>query len=45
MSTETIDRLLTVDEIAELLAVKLPWVYKRVSKRHPNRIPAFKLGK
>ena len=39
------DRLLTVEEVAELLRVPKSWVYARTRKRSLHRIPAFRLGK
>jgi excisionase family DNA binding protein len=39
------DRLLSVEEVAELLQVPLSWVYDRTRSRGLNRIPGFRLGK
>lgn len=38
-------RLLSVDEVAELLQVPPSWVYDRTRSRGLNRIPGFRLGK
>ena len=40
-----LERLLTVEEVAELLRVPRSWVYERTRQRSPNRIPGFRLGK
>jgi excisionase family DNA binding protein len=37
--------LLTVQEVAELLQVPVSWVYERVRKRSPERLPCYRLGK
>jgi excisionase family DNA binding protein len=37
--------LLTVHEVAELLRVPVSWVYGRMRKRSPERLPAYRLGK
>ena len=39
------ERLLTIEEVAELLRVPLSWVYDRTRRRAGQRIPGFKLGK
>jgi excisionase family DNA binding protein len=39
------NRLLTVNEIAELLHVPVSWVYGRVRKRCTECLPGFRLGK
>lgn len=39
------DRLLTVQEVAELLCVPASWVYGRTRKRSLQRLPAYRLGK
>lgn len=39
------DRLLTVEGLAELLGVKPSWVYSHVRRRNRDRIPAVRLGK
>ena len=38
-------RLLTVEEVAALLRVPVSWVYGRMRKRSPERLPAYRLGK
>jgi excisionase family DNA binding protein len=38
-------RLLSVEEVAELLRVPVSWVYDRTRSRGVNRIPGFRLGK
>jgi excisionase family DNA binding protein len=38
-------RLLTVEEVAALLHVPVSWVYGRMRKRSPERLPAYRLGK
>jgi excisionase family DNA binding protein len=38
-------RLLTIEEVAELLSVPVSWVYGRTRRRAINRIPGFRLGK
>ena len=42
---EALDRLLTVEEVAELLRVPKSWVYGRTRKRGLERLPHLKLGK
>ena len=37
--------LLTVHEVAELLQVRVSWVYGRMRKRSAGRLPGFRLGK
>jgi excisionase family DNA binding protein len=39
------NRLLTVGEVAELLHVHVSWVYGRMRKRSPERLPGYRLGK
>ena len=38
-------RLLTVQEVADLLHVPVSWVYGRMRKRSLERLPGFRLGK
>lgn len=38
-------RLLSVEEVADLLQVPVSWVYDRTRSRGLNRIPGFRLGK
>jgi excisionase family DNA binding protein len=40
-----LDRLLTVEEVAEMLQVPASWVYGHTRKRSLDRIPGFRLGK
>ncbi len=42
MDTVSLDRLLTVDEIAHYLCVKKSWIYEQVGKR---TIPCKRIGK
>jgi excisionase family DNA binding protein len=37
--------LLTVEEVAEMLNVRVSWVYERTRERSVERIPGFRLGK
>jgi excisionase family DNA binding protein len=39
------NRLLTVNEVAELLHVPVSWVYGRMRRRCTERLPGFRLGK
>ncbi len=39
------ERLLTVEEIAEMLQVPMSWVYERTRTRGWERLPHIKLGK
>jgi excisionase family DNA binding protein len=39
------EKLLTVEEVAELLQVPPSWVYERTRQRSSNRLPGFRLGK
>jgi excisionase family DNA binding protein len=45
MNSPTFERLLTVEEVADLLKVPVSWVYERTRKRSADRIPGFRLGK
>ena len=38
-------RLLTVQEVAELLHVPVSWVYERTRRRGSGQLPHLKLGK
>jgi excisionase family DNA binding protein len=38
-------KLLTIEEVAQLLQVPRSWVYSRTRKRSADRIPGFRLGK
>jgi len=44
-TVEIAERLLTVEEVAELLRVEPSWVYARTRQRAANRLPGFRLGK
>jgi excisionase family DNA binding protein len=44
-ATENPDRLLTVNEVADLLQVPVSWVYGRTRKRSLDRLPGYRLGK
>ncbi len=39
------ERLLTVQEVAELLRVPASWVYERTRRRGSERMPHVKMGK
>ena len=39
------NRILTVEQVAELLKVPTSWVYKHTKRRAPDRLPHIKLGK
>ncbi len=39
------DRLLTVEQVGELLNVPRSWVYERTRRRGLERLPHLKLGK
>lgn len=39
------DKLLTVEEVADLLKVKTSWVYDRISPKHCGRLPHIRLGR
>ena len=41
----TLERLLTVGEVADLLQVPASWVYGHTRRRSIDRIPGFRLGK
>lgn len=43
-STEA-ERLLTVQEVAELLRVPVSWVYERTRRRGDQHFPHIKMGK
>lgn len=42
---QTPSRLLSVEEVADLLNVPVSWVYGRMRKRSLERLPAYRLGK
>jgi excisionase family DNA binding protein len=39
------ERLLTIQQVAELLHVPVSWVYGRTRKRSTERLPGIRLGK
>jgi excisionase family DNA binding protein len=41
----TLGRLLTAEEVAEMLQVPRSWVYERTRRRGLERLPHIKLGK
>ncbi len=41
----TMERLLTVDEVADLLQVAPSWIYERTRRRGADQLPHIKLGK
>jgi len=43
--TVAIDDLLTVDELAEKLKLRVSWVYARTRERGPDTIPVLRCGK
>lgn len=38
-------RLLTVEQVADMLQIPVSWVYGRTRSRAADRIPGFRLGK
>ena len=42
--SQAVQRLLTIDDVIELLGVAKTFVYRRTCKGHPDPIPAFRLG-
>ncbi len=45
MSKNGTGRLLTAEQVGELLNVPKSWVYERTRRRVRDRIPGFRLGK
>jgi excisionase family DNA binding protein len=43
--TQAIDHLLTPEEAAEILRVKLSWLYQHTRRRSQDRIPFVKVGR
>ncbi|MGB2890726.1 MAG: helix-turn-helix domain-containing protein [Candidatus Acidiferrales bacterium] len=43
--TQGIEHLLTPEEAAEILRVKLSWLYQRTRRRSQDRIPFVKVGR
>lgn len=41
----TVDELLTVQELAQALKVKVSWVYSRTRQTGPGAIPVIHVGK
>ncbi len=41
----TIDHLLTPEEAAEILRVKLSWLYQHTRRKSQDRIPFVKVGR
>lgn len=39
------EQLLTVKQVSTLFQVPKSWIYKRICKRAPHRMPHVKLGK
>ena len=39
------DDLMTVQEVAEMLKVKVSWVYDRISNEHHDPLPHLRLGR
>jgi excisionase family DNA binding protein len=39
------NKLLTVQQVADILHVPVSWVYGRTRKRLPDRLPGIRLGK
>jgi excisionase family DNA binding protein len=42
---QALERLLTVEEVADIFQVPASWVYCHTRKRSLDRIPGFRLGK
>ena len=43
--TQTIEHLLTPEEAAEILRVKVSWLYQHTRRRSQDRIPFVKVGR
>ena len=43
--TQTIEQLLTPEEAAEILRVKLSWLYQHTRRRNQDRISFVKVGR
>jgi excisionase family DNA binding protein len=41
----SLERLLSVLEVADLLAVPASWIYRRLRGHAPDRLPGLRLGK
>jgi excisionase family DNA binding protein len=44
-NAQTIEHLLTPEEAAEILRVKLSWLYQHTRRRSQDRIPFIKVGR
>jgi len=44
-TSEELEELLTIDEVAALLKVPKSWIYQHVRKSGPDRLPHVKLSK
>ena len=44
-SAQAIEKLLTPEEAAEILRVKLSWLYQHTRRRSQDRIPFIKIGR
>ena len=45
MEIQPTEELLTVEDLAALLKVKVSWVYDRISPKHRERLPHIRLGR
>ena len=43
-NTQVFEHLLTPEEAAEILRVKVSWLYQHTRRRSPDRIPFIKVG-
>ena len=44
-NSQAIEHLLTPQEVAEILRVKLSWLYQHTRRRTQDRIPFVKIGR
>ncbi len=44
-NSQSIEHLLTPEEAAEILRVKLSWLYQHTRRRSQDRIPFIKVGR
>ena len=42
--SQAVQRLLTIDDVIELLGVAKTFVYRRTCKGHPDPIPSYRFG-
>ena len=42
--SQAVQRMLTIEQVCELLGVAKTFVYRRTCKGHPDPIPAYRLG-